>query len=135
MKEGYIYISDNVFHSLLAISEDEQSKGLMYVEPPAPVMSFLYSEPKISKFWMKNTKAPLDIVFCSDGKVKGIFYGEPYSTAMIGPNYACDMIIELPFGTVESLSIKIGQKAGLVKPTRNDLEDIFNKKSSQFVKL
>lgn len=64
MKTGYVYIDNNVFTTLLAISEHEQAQGLMHIEPPTPVMSFVYDRPKINKFWMANTPAPLDIVFC-----------------------------------------------------------------------
>ena len=35
MEQGYIFIANNVFPSLLAISFDEQAQGLMYVEPPS----------------------------------------------------------------------------------------------------
>ena len=51
MKEGFIYIDDNVYSTLFAISEEEQAKGLMYQEWPPPVMSFVYVAPKINKFF------------------------------------------------------------------------------------
>lgn len=115
MREGYIYLGDNVFSSLLAISEEEQARGLMYVEPPTPVMSFVYDNPKVSKFWMKSTPSPLDIIFCHAGKISQICYGEPYSTRMIGSEKISDLVIELPHGTVDTLGLKIGQIAGLLK--------------------
>lgn len=42
-----------------------QEKGLMYREnlPPDHGMLFVYSQPKILSFWMKNTKIPLSIGF------------------------------------------------------------------------
>lgn len=135
MENGLIYIDNNIFPSLLALSDEEQSRGLMYVEPPAPVMTFIYDNPKINKFWMSNTKAPLDIIFCHKGKVAQLCQGKPYSTEIIGNNSLSDMIIELPAGTGDLIGIKIGQDAGLVKPTKNELNIIFSKKYHHFIKL
>jgi uncharacterized membrane protein (UPF0127 family) len=114
LKQGYIYIANNIFPTLLAISEEEQRQGLMYVDPPAPVMSFVYASPQINRMWMHNTKCPLDIIFCSQGKVSEICYGEPYSTRIIGDRIFSDLVVELPGGTVSETQIKIGQTAGLI---------------------
>lgn len=114
MKEGYFYINNNILPALFAISEVEQSRGLMYQNPPVPNMCFIYKSAQINKFWMANTIAPLDILFCFKGKIKEICKGEPYSTSIIGPDYPTDLIIELPFGTAKSLDIKIGQHVGLI---------------------
>lgn len=115
MKSGIIYIADNLFETILASSFEEQQRGLMYLDPPVPVMSFLYPNSQINKFWMKNTKAPLDIVFSNNGIITQICKGEPYSTAVIGDDKLSDLIVELPYGTVFKLGIKLGNKLGLVK--------------------
>jgi uncharacterized protein len=133
MEQGYIYIHDNIYPTLLAISWEEQSKGLMHQEWPPPVMSFVYASPQINKFWMKNTPSPLDIVFCSGGKVSQICFGEPHSTSMIGSNLFSDLVIELPHGVAKSSNIKIGHSAGLVKPTSDELHKILTEKTQLFV--
>lgn len=135
MEKGYIYISNNVFPTLLAISDDEQMRGLMYVEPPVPNMTFIYASPRVNRFWMKNTISPLDIIFCCQGQITQIYHGEPYSTSMIGNSDYSDMIVEFQSGTVNAAQIKVGQKVGLVKPTKNELENIMAKKYHQFVKF
>lgn len=124
MKQGYIYIHNNIFPTLLAISSDEQSKGLMYEEWPPPVMSFVYAGPQVNKFWMKNTPSPLDIVFCHNGKVSQICQGEPNSTRIVGADTYSDLVIEFPLGTVNKSGIKIGHNVGLVKPTVAELKKI-----------
>ena len=129
MEEGYIYLQDIVFPTLLAISSDEQSLGLMYQQWPPPIMSFVYGSPQINKFWMKNTPSPLDIVFCLDGKVSQICSGKPYSTDIIGSNDVSDLVIEFPFGTMSANKIKVGDSVGLVKPTFNELQKIIAKKA------
>ena len=135
MEQGIVCIGLNIFETLLAISEQEQIQGLMYVEPPAPVMSFIYSCPRINKFWMHNTKAPLDILFCHQGKVSQIHRGIPFSTEMIGDNKFSDLIVELPYGMVDKTDIKIGHAVEIVKPSREELHKIIAEKYHLFVKI
>lgn len=128
MNEGYIYISNNIFPTLLAISEKEQQYGLMGQTWPPPVMTFIYSSPKVNKFWMHNTPSPLDIIFCSKGEVSQICLGEPYSTAIIGDDKFSDLVIELPRGTVVSSGISLGHHVGVVKPTDEELKKLIIEK-------
>lgn len=134
MESGYIYIHNNVFPTLLAISADEQAQGLMGQEWPPPIMSFVYPEPKYNAFWMKNTPSPLDIVFCHNGEVVQICKGEPHSTAIIGGRNLSDLIIEFPYGTVDSSNIKLKHKVGLVKPTAAELKRIIAEKYPGIIK-
>lgn len=134
MEQGYVYIHNSVFPTLFAISAEEQQKGLMYQEWPPPVMAFVYAAPQINRFWMKNTPSPLDIVFCHNGKVSEICYGEPLSTKVVGSQLS-DLVIELPHGTADSVEIKVGQAVGLVAPTLSQLKKIIAEKSGHFVKF
>jgi uncharacterized membrane protein (UPF0127 family) len=109
---------------LLALSYDEQCKGLMYEPFPPPIMSFIYEEPKLNKFWMKNTPSPLDIVFCCNGKITQICKGEPYSTFTIGDDSLSDMVIELPYGTIKDSGIKLMHSAGLVTPKMPEIKKL-----------
>src|ERR1035437_924397 len=129
MESGYVFIDNNIFPTLLAISTEEQAKGLMDESWPPPVMSFVYAKPTVNKFWMSNTVSPLDIIFCCDGRVSQICKGNPLSTSVIGEDQLSDLVIEFPRGTVESSDIRIGQKVGLVKPTVDELKIIIAKKS------
>lgn len=135
MEQGYIHISNNIFPTLFAISEEEQAVGLMGKEWPPPVMSFIYTSPKYNKFWMKNTPSPLDIVFSHQGIITQICKGEPHSTAMIGDDRLSDLIIEFPHGTVISSGIKLGHKVGLVKPTAEELKRIIAEKYHGIIKI
>ncbi len=124
MKTGFICIGDNVFSTLLAISEIEQRKGLMNIVAPVPVMSFLYSKAKVNKFWMANTPSKLDIVFCLNKRVSQICTGNPYDFSTIGSDEDSDLVIELPYGTVKSKNIKIGQKVDFLKDTKDLLNSL-----------
>lgn len=114
MKRGFISIGNNVIESLFALSENEQAKGLMFQEPPIPNMSFLYTEPKINKFWMQNTPAPLDIIFCFKNKISQIHRGEPFSTSIIGADELSDLVIEVPYGFCKKMGIKIGYPVKII---------------------
>lgn len=129
MESGIISINNNIFETLLAISSDEQQKGLMYHKPPTPIMSFVYTKPENNRFWMLNTPAPLDIVFCLNNKISQIHYGEPYSTKMIGNHEELsDLIVELPHGTINSLNVKIGNSVNLLAPTTDEFKKIVARK-------
>ena len=103
------FINDHEFNIVLAVTEQEQAKGLMYEKNPYPML-FIFSEPSYKSFWMKNTPSPLDIVFIKECSVVDIFYGEPNSTRMVGPNSLVDMVLELPYGTCDKIKCKKGTK-------------------------
>jgi uncharacterized membrane protein (UPF0127 family) len=125
MEQGIVFVGDNIFETFIAITAEEQMLGLMYVDPPLlSPMSFIYEKPQINKFWMKNTKMPLDIIFCNGGIVSEICYGEPYSLRTIGSDTPSDLVIELPYGSVEQFVIKIAQSVELVKPPTEELRKI-----------
>ena len=42
-----IKLGDHSFETLLAITAQEQERGLMGVPPPAPVMTFIYGTPSL----------------------------------------------------------------------------------------
>lgn len=135
MNNGLVFVGNNVFETLLAISSEEQAQGLMYRAWPPPVMSFIYAAPSINRFWMNKTPSPLDIVFCHKGEVTQICKGDPYTTHMIGDVRFSDLVIEFPFGTVASSGIKLGHKVGLVKPTFDELKKIIAEKYNGIVKI
>jgi uncharacterized membrane protein (UPF0127 family) len=112
---GKIKISNLEMETIIAESDEDQMAGLMYVPPPTPVMSFVYSSPRINRFWMKNTPAPLDIVFALKGTIVAIHEGEPFSTKLIGDFKPSDLVVELPYGSCEKLGIQIGDPVELIK--------------------
>lgn len=114
MKTGYVALGDSVLSTLLAYTPEEQERGLMQQEFPPPIMSFIYAVPSYNKFWMKNTQSPLDIIFCKQGRVIEICYGEPHSLRALGA-YMSDLVVEVPFGYVDQLNIRVGQEGKLIR--------------------
>lgn len=107
-----ISIKGQTFPALVAVTEDEQRRGLMFQEWPPPIMAFPYTQAGLRRFWMKNTISPLDIVFCNSNQVIGIFKGEPLSTKLVGPDELSDLVIELPAGTADRLGLQVGDYVG-----------------------
>lgn len=67
----------------LAVSKEEQNRGLMYRRemPENNGMLFIFSSPTQMAFWMKNTYIPLDIAYIdSDGSILEIYAMYPQST-------------------------------------------------------
>lgn len=110
---NHITVAGIKIPTLLAITLDEQVNGLMHKNAPLPVMSFLYNSPKINKFWMKNVKAPLEIVFCLANTITAIHYGEPFSTKIIGDDHPSDLVVEFPSGTCNQYGINVGNSIEL----------------------
>lgn len=122
MPKAVLKIGELEVDALIAFSEDEQAKGLMFIDPPLPAMIFLYKKAQFNRFWMQNVKAALDIVFCRQGKVVDICYGEPFSTKLLGGLQQSDLVVELPYGTCKKFNIKMGAALQISVPHKLALQ-------------
>lgn len=120
-----ISIKGMVLPTLVAITDEEQRRGLMFQEWPPPIMSFPYHTAAVRRFWMKNTSSPLDIIFCRANRVVGIFRGEPMSTTLVGPEEPSDLVVELPAGTASKLGLEVGDYVGF-SPTKETIAKQLN---------
>lgn len=108
-----IIIKEKVFPTLVAVTDTEQERGLMFKEWPPPIMSFPFSTSEQRKFWMKNTPSPLDIIFCMSGKIIEIYNGNPNCENLIGPDNPTDLVVEMPAGMVGKYGISSGDTVSL----------------------
>lgn len=97
----------------VAITEKEKSRGLMHVNWPPPIMAFPFSNSQVRKFWMKDTPSPLDVLFCRAGKIIAVEQGEPFSEKYFGPHEESDLVVELPSGMANKLSLQKNQEVKL----------------------
>lgn len=102
-----IIIKNKEFKVSVALTKEEQAKGLMFEYKPKP-MIFPYQQAEVRKFWMENTLFPLDILFCKNGQIIDIVQGKPFNKDSVGPDKPSDMVIELPYGTVLKEGIVVG---------------------------
>lgn len=104
----------HVFHVEMATTEGQQMVGLMY-RPSVPQdggMLFPWPTPHESQMWMKNTVAPLDMVFINtDGTIRHIAENTvPQSLAVIDSDGPVKATLELAAGTTRRLDIRVGDR-------------------------
>jgi uncharacterized membrane protein (UPF0127 family) len=108
---------DGVHHEFsveMAITPDQQTVGLMF-RPSVPAeggMLFDWGIPRDSQMWMRNTIAPLDMVFINaDGTIRSIAENTvPESLAIIDSRGPVRATLELAAGTTARLNIRVGDK-------------------------
>lgn len=103
-----VIINGKEFSVVVAITDEDHSRGLMFRLPPTPIMAFAYNKADVRKFWMHNTPAPLDIIFCNAGKVIDIQSGVPFSKTHLGPDVSSDLVIEMPAGYAKQFKVTAG---------------------------
>lgn len=95
----------------IAATEEQEKRGLMYRDsmPASHGMIFIMPNFEPTKFWMKNTRIPLDIVFLDQkGKVVGIVAAKPFDETSVGPDAPVRYVIELNQGVSEKIGLKAG---------------------------
>jgi uncharacterized membrane protein (UPF0127 family) len=112
-----IVTRDGVEHAFsveMALTEDQQTVGEMFrpTVPPDGGMLFDWGRPRESNMWMRNTIAPLDMIFISeDGSIRAISENAvPRSLAVISSRGLVRATLEVAAGTAERLNIRVGDK-------------------------
>ena len=100
------------FNVEMALSPDQQTIGLMFRPAVAPDAGMLFDwhAPRQSQMWMRNTIAPLDMVFIGeDGIVRAIAENTvPQSLAVIDSRVPVRATLELAAGTTATQDIRVG---------------------------
>lgn len=111
--------TSSVLHVGVADTEGARRQGLMGVEhlPADQGMAFVYEEPVMTTFWMKNTPIPLSIAFVDDsGAIVTIRDMRP-CTSEACPRYRADapyvLAIEANLGWFDARGIGVGDRATL----------------------
>ena len=121
-----IVTQDGVRHDFnveMALSPEQQITGLMFRPSVAADggMLFDWGAERVSQMWMRNTVAPLDMIFIgADGRVRAIAENTvPYSEAVISSRVPVRATLELAAGTARRLNIEVGDKVEqrLFEPT------------------
>ena len=107
----------------VATTPDEQAQGLMFRTELAGDrgMLFNFEEPRIARFWMKNTLIPLDMIFLQQGRVKRIIANVPPCKVdpcpVYGPLTEVDQVLELKAGQAKALGLTVDQRLNFVPIT------------------
>lgn len=104
----------HVFKVEVARTGDEQERGLMFRPSIAPDggMLFPFAQPRVASFWMKNTQAPLDMIFIrTDGSIARIAANTiPYSLTPVTSGEPVKAVLEIAGGRAAELGISEGDK-------------------------
>ncbi len=117
-KEKLVIVTrDGVQHEFnveMALTPKQQEVGEMFRPsvPPDGGMLFVWERARPSPMWMKNTLAPLDMVFINpDGTIRHIVENTvPESLAVIDSGGPVLATLELAAGTTARLNIRVGDK-------------------------
>jgi uncharacterized membrane protein (UPF0127 family) len=107
-----IQIGEQTLQLELAITPVTRKTGLMHRDnlPAGEGMLFVFENPQPQRFWMKNTRIPLDVgYFSADGRLKELHRGRPYDLSGM-PSRAKDLqfVVELYEGEFKRLGIGLG---------------------------
>lgn len=104
----------HVFNVEMALTMEHQIVGEM-LRPTVPEdggMLFDWRSPRESRMWMRNTIAPLDMIFINaDGTIRSIAENTvPESLAVIDSHGPVRATLEVAAGTTARLNIRVGDK-------------------------
>jgi hypothetical protein len=92
----------------------EQAQGLMFRWSLAPNhgMIFIYRDADVRRFWMKNTRIPLDMIFIApDRRIAGIVArAEPYTETIRSVPAPAQWVLEVAGGEAEKHGLKSGDR-------------------------
>jgi uncharacterized protein len=98
----------------IADNNAARETGLMYRNhlDDASGMLFVFREPDVLSFWMKNTEIPLDMIFAdADRRIVWIVAkAQPYSTYPVGPATASQFVLEVNGGFAEDHGVEVGDR-------------------------
>ncbi len=121
--EATLTIKQSKFNIELAVTKEERKKGLMGRQslPYNQGMLFVYDEPRIISFWMKNTLIPLDILFFdANGELLEIIPQAQPCKHFLCPTYTnktpASFVLEIPAGSTSKHNIVPGDVFTLETP-------------------
>jgi uncharacterized membrane protein (UPF0127 family) len=118
-QDPYVVLKGQRFTVELAETSEQQALGLMFRDSMADDhgMLFLFPVESVRRFWMKNTRIPLDIMyFDKDLKLVSVADAKPCRTPRC-PTYASEgpaqYVLELNAGKAAELGVRPGDELKL----------------------
>ena len=113
----FFHIGKTKIKAELAILPEERQRGLMFRKKmePGTGMLFIFEYGTPQKFWMKNTKIPLDIgYFSPQGKLMEIHTAKPFDLNGV-PSHSKNIqfVLELNLHDFRNQKINIGDRLDL----------------------
>ncbi len=115
-KVGMVTINDQRFKVEIADTPAKQMVGLMFrkVLPERTGMLFLFDQPEIQYFWMRNTYVPLDIIFIDEQKrIINIRTMPPLTDEKCKSYRPAKSVLELEAGSAKRYGLQPGQSVSM----------------------
>ena len=109
----------------LAATDKTRQHGFMHREslPPDRGMLFVFADEEYLRFWMKNTRIPLDILYLDrDGRVVTIKQMKPLDETGVTSDVPAKYAIELNEGTAAKVGVKVGDVLTIPPAAREPLD-------------
>ncbi|MEM6584366.1 MAG: DUF192 domain-containing protein [Pseudomonadota bacterium] len=109
----------HAFQTEMAITQDQQARGLMFRETLADDEAMLFPNevPQTRSFWMKNTPISLDIIFIGpDQRITNIETAMPYSLDSVRSDGEVIGVFEIRGGLAQELGIAAGDRVEWTSP-------------------
>jgi uncharacterized membrane protein (UPF0127 family) len=130
MQRASIQVKGHPFEVWLALSAEEQQRGLMQTPEAelAPLpdgtqrgMLFIFPAERLLAFWMYSTIIPLDIIYIrGDGQIVRKYTMAPFETRLYPSVEPALMALEMRAGLLDELGVKPGDHVeipeSLLKP-------------------
>ncbi|HRE44755.1 MAG TPA: DUF192 domain-containing protein [Terricaulis sp.] len=102
------------FYAEIADTDAERARGLMFRREMARDhgMLFLFEEPGMQSFWMRNTHLSLDLIFiAADGRIVNIIeHATPYSDAPLRSSAPAVAVLEINAGLSREMGVAAGDR-------------------------
>jgi len=114
--EGSIFLNNKEVRVRVAITEEDQRKGLMFENSlkEGTGMLFIFGERKMRSFWNKNTYVPLDVIWIDNDEVVGISHlpsnGDGGNLVTVDSGVPVNYVLEVPYGFAQRHTISMGAK-------------------------
>ena len=119
-KQSEVCFEGHCFEVELAATAKEKEMGLMFRESlnSNKGMLFIYEQPGIYPFWMKNTLVPLDIIWISED-FKVVFINEntqpclEKECVLVEPSRQAKYVLEVKGGTSTRIGLRVGKEVSV----------------------
>lgn len=109
-------INSHEFQLIVAKSEEDKQIGLSKYDklPQDKAMVFIFEKPDYYRFWMKDMKFPIDMIFIKDNKIVKIYENAPIlktptnELPIYSPPEPIDKVLEVNAGISKKYNFKAG---------------------------
>ena len=121
IKKPLAVINNHAFNLYVAKTSKDQQIGLSKYDslPQDFGMIFIFEKPDYYRFWMKNMKFPIDILFIKDNRIVTIYQNVPSPRSqnenllIYQPKSKADMVLEIQAGLSQKYNLKEGDDVKL----------------------